>query len=186
VPPNRRRPRSRTAPRARPRKRPARRPRGGFVGRDPSPVLDRYPPRAPADGGRPIAPPRPVVAPSAAPAAPPATLPPTAPADAPTPRGLLSLERPFDVDEFAALLGSPAIRVDVPKEALAEVLRRITDFMGFGIYVYALSVRPGPDETLRRFVVELRRVDFSSAERRWVPFEEKGTVDSPFGPGGSG
>jgi hypothetical protein len=157
---------------------------GGFVGRDGSPVLDRYPR---ADAAR-------------APLAAPTPLPPTAPLPNPTPpggvrapaaapaappKGLLSLERPFDVDGFSQLLGETSIRVEVPKEALAEVLRRVTDFMGFGIYVYRLTVRPAPDEMLRRFVVELQRVDYSAAAREWVPFEEQGPSDSPFGPGGS-
>jgi|GEM_PF-383473 len=154
----------------------------GFVGRDASPVLERYPPRP---GAAP--PPPPVVPPSPARIAPPppSTSPASTPTAGPAPPGLLTLDRPFDADEFAQLLGSTAIRVEVPKDALAEVLRRITDFMGFGIYVYAVSVRPGPDEMLRRFVVELQRVDFSVEQGRWVPFQEKGTVDSPFGPTGA-
>lgn len=57
--------------------------------------------------------------------------------------------------------------------------------MGFGIYVYSLKVTPAPDEMLRRFVVELQRVDFSPQSRTWVPFQEKGRSESPFGPGGS-
>jgi hypothetical protein len=98
--------------------------------------------------------------------------------------GLISLEKPFDPDEFAELLGQTSIRVNVPRENLAEVLRRICDFMGFGIYVYSVRVRPAPEEMLKRFVVELERVDFSAAKGDWVPFEEKGRSDSPFGPTG--
>jgi hypothetical protein len=71
----------------------------------------------------------------------------------------------------------------VPREDLAEVLRRITDFMGFGIYVYRFTVRPAPSDLLKQFIVELQRVDYSPAERDWVPFEEKGRSESPFGPG---
>ncbi|HZY91570.1 MAG TPA: hypothetical protein VFG07_02165 [Thermoplasmata archaeon] len=103
----------------------------------------------------------------------------------PPPKGLLSLERPFDIDGFSQLLGETTIQLEVPKEDLPEVLRRITDFMGFGIYVYSIAVRPAADEMLRRFVVELQRVDYSAERRGWVAFEEKGTSDSPFGPGGS-
>ena len=57
--------------------------------------------------------------------------------------------------------------------------------MGFGIYVYSIHVRPAPDEMLRRFIVELRRVDYSASARDWAPFQETGASDSPFGPGHS-
>lgn len=152
-----------------------------FVGRDASPVLDRYPPKSP--GTAPRGPP------SLAPP-PPATETKTAPAAAssapsggvPTP--LITLERPFDVDDFSTLLGETSIRVTVPREALPEVLRRVTEFMGFGIYVYSISVRPAPHELLKGFVVELQRVDYSAEKGAWVPFVEKGTTDSPFGPSG--
>jgi len=90
------------------------------------------------------------------------------------------------VDEFAALLGETSIRVTVPSDALPEVLRRVTEFMGFGIYVYAVTVRPAPAELLKSFVVELQRVDYSAEKGAWVPFVEQGTVGSPFGPAGSG
>ena len=116
-----------------------------------------------------------------APALPPAPTSGAAP-PAPSPSGLISLDRPFDVDGFSRSLGETTLRVSVPREDLAEVLRRITDFMGFGIYVYSVKVYPEPKETLRRFVVELQRVDYSTARGEWVPFEEKGTSDSPFGP----
>ncbi len=106
-----------------------------------------------------------------------------APAPAPAGAGLLSLDAPFDLDGFSQLLGEPALRVTVPRENLAEVLHRVTDFMGFGIYVYAFRVEPAPEERLRRFVVTLERVDYSAARAVWVPFEEKGRSDSPFGPG---
>ena len=56
---------------------------------------------------------------------------------------LISLERPFDIDEFSQMLGETTIQVEVPREDLAEALRRISDFMGFGIYVYSFRVRPG-------------------------------------------
>jgi hypothetical protein len=97
---------------------------------------------------------------------------------------LITLDRPFDLDEFSSLLGETSIRVTVPREALAEVLRRVEEFMGFGIYVYSISVRPAPSELLKSFVVELRRVDYSAEKGEWVPFVEKGTADSPFGPSG--
>ena len=95
---------------------------------------------------------------------------------------LISLERPFDLDEFAQQLGETTIRVQVPKEDLSEALRRVTDFMGFGIYVYAFSVRPAPEEQLKKFVVELMRVDYSPGRGDWAPFQDKGRSDSPFGP----
>jgi hypothetical protein len=75
--------------------------------------------------------------------------------------------------------------VTVPREALLEVLHRVTEFMGFGIYVYAVTVRPASGELLKSFVVELQRVDFSAEKGTWVPFVEKGTAGSPFGPSGS-
>ncbi len=92
------------------------------------------------------------------------------------------MDRPFDFDEFASLLGETTVRVTVPREALLEVLRRVAEFMGFGIYVYSISVRPAPSDLLKEFVVELQRVDFDPARKAWVPFAEKGTSDSPFGP----
>ncbi len=98
---------------------------------------------------------------------------------------LISLERPFDLDEFSTLLGETSVRVTVPREDLAEVLRRVSEFMGFGIYVYSVTVRPAPGALLKSFVVELQRVDFSPEKEAWVPFVEKGTSDSPFGPSGT-
>ncbi|HTT15715.1 MAG TPA: hypothetical protein VMG81_08105 [Thermoplasmata archaeon] len=98
---------------------------------------------------------------------------------------LISLERPFDVDEFSSLLGETSIRVTVPREDLPEVLRRVTEFMGFGIYVYAIEVKPAPSDTLKSFLVELRRVDYSADKKAWVGFEDKGTSSSPFGPSGT-
>ena len=74
------------------------------------------------------------------------------------------------------------IRIEVPRDALPEVLRRVAEFMGFGIYVYSISVRPAATELLKGFVVELQRVDFS-AEGTWATVE-KGIVDTPFGPSG--
>jgi hypothetical protein len=153
------------------------------VGRAASPVLEKYPPKDPALSVR--------GPPSSAPllaAAPAAAKPPTAPATdaAPTPAGpLINLEAPFDVDEFSTLLGETSIRVKVPREDLPEVLRRVTEFMGFGIYVYSVQVRPAPGETLKSFLVELQRVDYSAEKKAWVAFEEKGTSGSPFGPSGT-
>ncbi len=97
---------------------------------------------------------------------------------------MITLERPFDVDEFLTLLGGTSIRVVVPREALPEVLRRVLEFMGFGIYVYAISIRPAPSELLKSFVLELQRVDYSAPKGAWAPFQEKGSADSPFGPAG--
>jgi len=89
------------------------------------------------------------------------------------------------VDEFSTLLGETSIRITVPRESLAEVLRRVLEFMGFGIYVYSISVRPAPAELLKSYLVELQRVDYSAEKGAWVPFVEKGTTDSPFGPSGN-
>ncbi|MGI0131802.1 MAG: hypothetical protein ACREDK_01705 [Thermoplasmata archaeon] len=136
------------------------------------------PPAAPPSPARPLIPPPPSPTASSAPTAP------GAPA-APPRRDLLSLDRPFDVDEFSQVLGETQIQVEVPREALVEVLRRVCDFMGFGIYVYSVTVRPAPTELLKRFVVELQRVDFEPATSRWVPFQEKGRSESPFGPNDS-
>jgi hypothetical protein len=148
------------------------------VGRDASPVLERYPPKDPGLGVR--------GPPSAAPPAPtPKASPTTGASEGSRSAPLISLERPFDIDEFSTLLGETSVRVTVPREDLAEVLRRVSDFMGFGIYVYAITVRPTPGDLLKSFVVELQRVDFSSAQGTWVPFVEKGTSSSPFGPSGT-
>jgi hypothetical protein len=160
--------------------------RKGFVGRDASPVLDRYPPKDPElapkgpPGGTNASPSRPREPPAPA-AVNASTPPPTAATSAP----LITLEPTFDLDEFAGLLGETSIRVIVPREDVPELLRRVSDFMGFGIYVYSITVRPAPSELLKSFVVELQRVDYSPADRAWVPFVEKGASDSPFGPSGT-
>ena len=158
-----------------------------FVGRDASPVLDHYPPKDSGIGARPIPAPATVqtVPVRPAPSPPSAAAPPiSAPSANPVPLPLIRLERPFDVDEFSTLLGETSVRVTVPREDLSEVLRRISEFMGFGIYVYAVTVRPAPSDLLKAFVVELQRVDYSPEQGAWVPFVEKGTSDSPFGPSG--
>jgi hypothetical protein len=151
-----------------------------FVGRDSSPVLAKYPPKDPALSVR---------GPPAPPASPAKPVPATShagPASPTTPAlPLISLERPFDVDDFASLLGETSVRVTVPREDLAEVLRRVSEFMGFGIYVYAVSLRPTPGDLLKSFVVELQRVDYDPDKKAWVPFIEKGISDSPFGPSGT-
>ena len=146
-----------------------------FVGRDPSPVLERYPPKDPGLGSRPVvtgAPARP--APSSLPPEP-APPGPTAPPSVP----LIRLDRAFDLDGFSEQLGETSIRVTVPREELSEVLRRILEFTGFGIYVYSISVRPVPAELLKSYVVELQRVDYSTEKGAWVPFVEKGALDPP-------
>jgi hypothetical protein len=163
------------------RARPTAQPR--FVGRDSSPVLEHYPPKAP--GVAPRAPPPISLSSTAAPVDTAATpVSPSGPSSAAPGQPLITLERPFDLDEFSTLLGGTSIRVTVPRDALPEVLRRVTEFMDFGIYVYSISVRPAPTDLLKGFVVELQRVDYSAEKRTWVPFEEKGTTDSPFGPSG--
>jgi hypothetical protein len=122
-------------------------------------------------------------------AAPPASVAgaPPLPAAGSTPAdGLIRLERPFDVDEFSQMLGETAIRVTVPPDALPEVLRRLTDFMGFGIYVYAFSVRPAASELLKGYVLELQRVDYDPQAKVWKPFVERGAVEAPDGSGAAG
>ena len=158
-----------------------RRDAGHFVGRDASPVLERYPPKDPSLSLRPLPPtptslPPPTASstPPAAPNSPGPTASPAAPSPPSISTSLFTLDRPFDVDEFAAMLGETSIRVTVPREALPEVLRRITEFMGFGIYVYAVTVRPAPSELLKSFVVELQRVDYSHEKGAWIPFVEQG------------
>ena len=178
--PTKQRARAKKVPARLPRRpKPTARPR--FVGRDASPVLDRYPPKAPgtAPKGPPLSPSSssPVVSVSSP------SPPPSPGAGAPS-QPLITLERPFDVDEFSTLLGGTSIRITVPRDALPEVLRRVTEFMGFGIYVYSISIRPAATELLKGFVVELQRVDYSAEKGIWVPFVEKGTTDSPFGPTG--
>jgi hypothetical protein len=157
------------------------------VGRDGSPVLDHYPPKASPFGTAPSS--ARAVVKSRAPAASPPSVPPTPTVSAPpggTAGGLLRLDSPFDPDEFARQLGETRIQVDVPRDSLAEVLRRVADFMGFGIYVYEIRVAPVPGDQLQAFRLELTRVDYSAREKRWNPFEERGRSDSPFGPGSTG
>ncbi|MFZ0829939.1 MAG: hypothetical protein WCB18_04680 [Thermoplasmata archaeon] len=168
-----------------------------FVGREGSPVLAKYPTKEmdAAVGEAPVpkpAPLQPAIASTArsaaVPTSPVAQPTPAAPrlAQKPAPDNLLiSLEKPFDVDDFAQLLGQTQIQVTVPRDSLAEVLRRACDFMGFGIYVYSIRVRPGPEELLKTFIVELQRVDFSTPVKDWVPFQDRGRADSPFGPTGT-
>jgi hypothetical protein len=182
--------RSTSTPKASPAK-------SGFVGRDGSPVLDRYPPKDPSllIRGPPAA--RPAATPASSP---PKASPPPGPASSPTPppttsdataaaatapMKLIALEKPFDIDDFSQMLGETNIRVNVPREDLGEVLRRISDFMGFGIYVYAISVRPAATESLKQFVLELVRVDFVPERGDWAPFKDKGRSESPFGPSGN-
>jgi hypothetical protein len=154
--------------------------RGGFVGRDGTAVLDRYPPKDPSLS---IRGPPPASAAKAVPAPAPKAATVSSATEAPAP--LIALERPFDVDDFSSLLGETSIRVTVPREDLAEVLRRASEFMGFGIYVYAITVRPTPGDLLKSFVVELQRVDYSAEKGAWTPFVDKGASDSPFGPSGT-
>lgn len=71
----------------------------------------------------------------------------------------------------------------MPREDLPEVLRRVLEFTGFGVYVYAITIRPAPAELLKSYVVELQRVDYSAEKGAWLPFVEKGAVGSPFGEG---
>ena len=144
-------------------------------------MLDRYPPKDPRLA--PLGPPS--RAATSTPPPPPVSATSTVPQSAgagSSSEPLIRLDRPFDLDEFSSLLGATSIRVTVPREDLTELLRRVTDFMGFGIYVYAITVRPAPAELLKSFVVELQRVDYSAEKGSWVPFVERGTVDSPFGP----
>jgi hypothetical protein len=152
---------------------------GRFVGREASPVLDKYPPKDPSLSVR--GPPTATITASKSPTAPSSL--PSAATGAPIP--LISLEKPFDVDEFASLLGETSVRVTVPREDLAEALRRVSEFMGFGIYVYSVAVRPTPGDLLKSFVVELQRVDYDPDKRAWVAFIDKGTSSSPFGPSGT-
>ncbi len=147
-----------------------------FVGRDASPVLDRYPPKDPSTLVK--------GPPAAAAPSPIATSKPAEPAPSSAPISLIRLDRPFDVDDFAQMLGETAIRVTVPREDLVEVLRRIVDFMGFGIYVYRVAVRPARSDLLKEFVVELQRVDYSPGAGDWIEFVERGRSESPFGPDG--
>ncbi len=100
------------------------------------------------------------------------------------PVNLITLESPFDIDELSRMLGETTIRIEVPREELGEALRRVAEFMGFGIYVYRFEVRPAAEEVLKRFVLELQRVDYSGEKADWAPFEEKGRSESPFGPSG--
>jgi hypothetical protein len=88
------------------------------------------------------------------------------------------------MDEFSQQLGETAIRVTVPRENLAELLNRVCDFMGFGIYVYSLRVEPSPGEMLKTFEVELQRIDYSPGAGGWTPFKDRGRSSTPFGPGG--
>ena len=87
-------------------------------------------------------------------------------------------ETPFDVDAFSQQLGEDHLRVTVPAPALGEVLKRIFDFMGFGVYVYAVVVIPSPTPTLDTYVVQLDRINFSKAKNVWVPFQEDKTPPS--------
>jgi hypothetical protein len=169
---------------------------GHFVGREGSPVLEKYPTKAmdaavgevaaakpaPSKVSTPAGSPRPP-APSPTPLASPPGV--AVPASGAAPKMLISLEKPFDVDDFSQLLGQTQIQVTVPRDSLAEVLRRACDFMGFGIYVYTIRVRPGPEELLKTYIVELQRVDYSPEAKDWAPFQERGKADSPFGPTGT-
>ncbi|MDE1821309.1 MAG: hypothetical protein KGJ23_14430 [Euryarchaeota archaeon] len=132
---------------------------------------------------------RPATPPTAAKALVRVSAPPMAPSPSPssTPgTPLLRLEKPFDVDEFCQQLGETRITATVPRESLHEVLKRIVEFMEFGIYVYAVVVLPGPSPTLEKFTLQLDRIDFDVRRKGWTPFQEKGRSTSPFGPGDTG
>jgi len=123
-------------------------------------------------------------------AAPPILSTPSPPAPSPSAgaeatRPLITLDQPFDIDAFSQQLGETTLQISVPREQLEEVLRRVSAFMAFGIYVYEIHARPAPGDQLRFFIVTLRRIDYQAARGEWVPFEEKGLSDSPFGPGGA-
>ncbi len=149
-------------------------------------MLERYPPKDPQLAPRAprpvvVAAPSPVGSEAVHPSTPATTTPePSSEPAGPPPVPLITLDRGFDLDEFASLLGETSIRVTVPRADLPEVLRRVTDFMGFGIYVYAISVRPSSAELLKSFVVELQRVDYSAEKGAWLPFVEKGVGSSPY------
>ena len=121
--------------------------------------------------------------PEPVPPSPEGPLPPAAPVGVIS--GILRLEAPFDVDDFCRQLGETHLRATVPKAQVAEVLKRILEFMDFGVYVYTLVVLPAPGATLDRFVVQLDRIQYNEARRVWVPFEDRGVADNPFGPGGN-
>ncbi len=121
--------------------------------------------------------------PEPVPPSPEGSLPPAAPVGVIS--GILRLEAPFDVDDFCRQLGETHLRATVPKAQVAEVLKRILEFMDFGVYVYTLVVLPAPGATLDRFVVQLDRIQYNEARRVWVPFEDRGVADNPFGPGGN-
>lgn len=99
---------------------------------------------------------------------------------------LLRLEKPFDVDEFCQQLGETRITATVPREHLTEVLKRVVEFMEFGIYVYAVVVLPAASPTMEKFTLTLDRIDFDTKRHGWIPFQEKGRSESPFGPQGKG
>ncbi len=88
------------------------------------------------------------------------------------------------MDEFCQQLGETKVTATVPREHLNEVLKRVVEFMEFGIYVYAVVVLPGPSPTLEKFTVQLDRIDFDNGRKGWTPFQEKGRSSSPFGPAG--
>ena len=109
--------------------------------------------------------------------------PPPAPAPPPsTPSpGLLRLEPAFDVDELSRQLGESHLRFEVPKAELAETLKRVLEFMDFGVYVYSVVLLPAPGKTLERFVLQLDRIEYDERRGVWIPFREKGVADDPFG-----
>jgi hypothetical protein len=120
---------------------------------------------------------------AAKPSAPPPGRTQAPPTPAPISSGILKLEPPFDVDDFCRQLGETHLRATVPKAQVPEVLRRILEFMDFGVYVYTLVVLPAPGATLDRFVVQLDRIQYHESRKVWMPFQERGVADNPFGPG---
>ncbi len=84
------------------------------------------------------------------------------------------------------MLGETKVSATVPREHLSEVLKRVVEFMEFGIYTYAVVVLPAASPTLEKFVVQLDRIDFDNQRKGWTPFREKGRSASPFGPNDQG
>jgi hypothetical protein len=85
------------------------------------------------------------------------------------------------VDELSRQLGESHLRFEVPKTELAETLKRVFEFMDFGVYVYSVVVLPAPGKTLERFVLQLDRIEYDERRGVWIPFREKGVADDPFG-----
>ena len=92
---------------------------------------------------------------------------------------LISLERPFDIDEFSQMLGETTIRSRSRGRTLPRRCVASPTSWGSGSTCTPFGSAPAPEELLKRFVIELRRVDFSAERRDWIDVRGERSLREP-------